>query len=1190
MTRDAEELVASLRAAPEYRQRLLALGQAQSMIRRSGVLPQDAPNFDSYLDNDLLNYSYALIVTSLDLLDSAADEVGRDTQTERLQLAREGFVQASYALEAATRNAAPSEDLVFHRLIAGAASHLGGYAARAFSLVQASIQSGRMTPMEVTLADLISRNLDRIEERTRQLRSSPGFTDDAVLQAFQDSSGDDRVADRQAEFGLELENALSTVGPVVSLLSEHYMSAVSTALFAIAYNQQPLLRAAIANLRTGEQASNEINAPGPWWVYRLTRRLIGDLGQTSIRANIPRARPPAATASAADMVERHWGRLRNTFVASLFARKRSEIDLWPSQLHVVDRIFNSTGDLVVALPTSAGKTRIAELSILACLAQGRRAVYVTPLRALSAQTERILARTFTPLGATVSSLYGSMGMSNLDEDALRTSDIVVTTPEKLDFALRSNPSVLDDVGVVVLDEGHMIGPSEREIRYEAQVQRLLRRADSEKRRIICLSAVFPSGDDLNDFVAWITNDDPDGLHHEQWRPTEQQFGRVQWQQDHARLTITIGSGQSFIPRFIEAKTPTAPRKKLFPANNFELIVTTAWRLVEEGQTVLIFCPQRNQVGPYAEKILKLRQQGLIDSILPAGVDLTEVRAVGTEWFGAHHPILECLELGVAIHHGALPGPFRREVERLLHDGVIKVTVASPTLAQGLNLSASVVLFHGIHRHGTLLTGSEFSNVIGRAGRAFVDTEGLVLYPLFKPTARRLNEWKQLTTGEAGKALRSGLISIGVALINRVLTASGTSQLQSFIDYVTGGYDWAFPVAPVEGDASRQIAETAWDTNLALLDTSILSIAGEDESDPDQVTQLLVDMLRDSLWERQLLRAAPEAASALREVVTNRARYIWSNSTPVQRRGWYLAGLGAKAGFDLGSVAADVVETILLAEVSIEQGDSTSAIEHITRIADRLFAIDAFKPETPLNWKPVLAHWLSGRPLGELEEDRLSVVQFIEADLSYRLVWGMEAARVYASAQGNLVTELLDGTATAAIETGTLNRQASILIRSGFDHRSAAINAVESVESTFESTTSMRQWIKDLPPSLVQNSDWPTAESHKAWSQFTNHANQPDSFPWVQQIEQVEDVQWDAGAPAAGAWLRVTDISLGVVELWSAGFDFLGEAHVDINPDRQGVLHARRRTDTAGIELRYRGPSDLLRTTPSNSSDHPDEPN
>src|SRR3546814_12056418 len=58
-------------------------------------------------------------------------------------------------------------------------------------------------------------------------------------------------------------------------------------------------------------------------------------------------------------------------------------------------------------------------------------------------------------------------------------------------------------------------------------------------------------------------------------------------------------------------------------------------------------------------------------------------------------ILKCLRLGVAIHHGALPGPFRREVEALLHQRILKVTVASPTLAQGLNLSASVVLFSSL---------------------------------------------------------------------------------------------------------------------------------------------------------------------------------------------------------------------------------------------------------------------------------------------------------------------------------------------------------------------------------------------------------------------------------------------------------------------------------------------------------------
>lgn len=117
----------------------------------------------------------------------------------------------------------------------------------------------------------------------------------------------------------------------------------------------------------------------------------------------------------------------------------------------------------------------------------RRPAFVTPLRALSAQTEVSLQRTFGPLGKRISALYGSIGTSNFEEDALKARDIVVATPEKLDFALRNDSSIIDDVGLIVLDEGHMIGLGEREVRYEVQIQRLLRRPDADQRRIACLA-------------------------------------------------------------------------------------------------------------------------------------------------------------------------------------------------------------------------------------------------------------------------------------------------------------------------------------------------------------------------------------------------------------------------------------------------------------------------------------------------------------------------------------------------------------------------------------------------------------------------------------------------------------------------------------------------------------------------------
>ncbi|MDH6194057.1 superfamily II DNA/RNA helicase [Mycobacterium frederiksbergense] len=1187
MTRDAAELLASVQdaTAAQFRGRLLARGQAQSMIRRDGVLPEEAPQFGAYVDDDLLNYSYALMSISLqllDLTDAEAPEIDPDEQATRRESAQNGFIQASYALESATRNTEPAEGLAFHRLMAGAASHLGGFAARAFSLMQASIQSGRLTPMEATLADIVLRDLESIEARTMRMRTSPELTDDALLEALHGQGAGDDTTDAETtntddDSSSAHEESLDILGPIELLLTEYYQSAVASALFAIVYNQQDLLAAALADLGAGEQAALEIGTAGPWWVYRLTRRLLGDLGQTSIAANLPISPPPAATAmTVEESVSHHrdWNDLRGTFIDTLLARSRSEIDLWPSQLHVVQRIFDNTSDLVVALPTSAGKTRIAEMCILACLAQGRRTVYVTPLRALSAQTEQVLERTFTPLGVSVSSLYGAMGTNDLDDDALRTSQIVVATPEKLDFALRSDPGVLDDVGLVILDEGHMIGPSEREVRYEAQVQRLLRRTDAHTRRIVCLSAVFPSGHDLDDFVAWITDDDPDGLHQEDWRPTAQRFGLVEWRGDYARLTMTLGQDRPFIPHYIQAKTPTGRRKKLFPADDRELVIATAWRLLEEDQSVLIFCPQRNSVEPYAKKILDLRQQGFIDTVLPPGVDLQQALTIGAEWFGEDHPILRCLKLGVAIHHGALPGPFRREVERLLRTGELKVTVASPTLAQGLNLSASAVLFHGLTRAGELMSGSEFANVIGRAGRAFVDTEGLVLYPRYKPNDWTRRQWLQLTTGAAGKTLRSGLIAVSITLINRLLASYGSAQLQPAIDYLTGTPNWALPTVPGEQDATRDVAQQTWRSNLALLDTGLLSILGEDDSDPDQVTQLVADVLRDSLWERQLLRFDEQPATVLRAIVSARARHVWSVSTATQRRGWYLAGVGADDGGELGKVAAQIVELTALAENSITAGELATAADQMLQIATAVFGVSQFQPDTKLLWPPILIHWLSGRPLNQLGEDPVQVAQFIESDLIYRLVWGMEASRVYEAAQGNKIADTLTGTAAMAIEAGTLTRPAAILIRAGFDHRLAAIAAVEQTGATFDSMGGLRQWLQDLDPDVTTSGSWPTIESHAAWKEFASRTAQFATRRWAPEVTHVDDVTWYGVVPPPGAWLRATRADHGTISLWSPGFDLLGQAKLDINPHRRGVLHARRMTDTAGIELHYRGPRDL----------------
>ena len=69
---------------PQFRGRLLARGQAQSMIRRDGILPDEAPEFASFLDYDLLNYGYSMLATGLRLVDEQGENAtARDAFFQR---------------------------------------------------------------------------------------------------------------------------------------------------------------------------------------------------------------------------------------------------------------------------------------------------------------------------------------------------------------------------------------------------------------------------------------------------------------------------------------------------------------------------------------------------------------------------------------------------------------------------------------------------------------------------------------------------------------------------------------------------------------------------------------------------------------------------------------------------------------------------------------------------------------------------------------------------------------------------------------------------------------------------------------------------------------------------------------------------------------------------------------------------
>ena len=1174
MASTIEELESDITEAtsPGFRGRLLDRGQARSMIWKDGVLPPDAPGFSTELSYDLMSYGYSLISMGLRLREMGGNP----------EIYRAAFSKAASSIEDVIYKGDP-DDVAhgFHNVLAASAYHLARYSAKAYSLLHGVLNHGNISFIERGLCQVILRELDSLEEDIFEWKFNEYGSDENLANII-----DQEVEKIEAAENADVLSEEYSVGsielPVVdTAITDNYYSALSLFLVALERGDEAVLEQSITTLKVSLDISAELNMVPQWWVHRITIHLLEDLWSSSFHNILP--------IEPVDGNGPNWQALRWYFIALLYKRKKSEIELWPSQLEGAKRAMDQSDNLVVSLPTSAGKTRIAELCILRCLAAGKRVLFVTPLRALSAQTEVGLRKTFAPLGKSVSTLYGSIGTSDFEQDAIRTKDIVVGTPEKLDFALRNDPSLIDDVGLIVLDEGHMIGLNEREIRYEVQIQCLLKRQDADERRIVCLSAILPEGDQLEDFVKWLRRDEEGEAVKSEWRPTDLLFGEVVWNSQSGRLNIKVGEEQSFVPGFIKSFIPSLPnpgvRKKPFPKNAQELSLATAWRLIEDDHTVLIYCPQKSSVESFAKVIVDLNKRGALPSLLSAPEEKLELaKILALEWLGEGHPILECLNIGVAVHHGSLPTPFRKEIEKLLRDGVLKITISSPTLAQGLNLAATAIVMQSLYRSGKKIDPSEFKNVIGRAGRAFVDIQGLVLHPMFDKHDWRRGEWDELINDTKTRNMESGLFRLVYSLVYRMHQNLGKPPLADLIEYVANNASgWGFHEVAGEGDQERADQMQKWSKYISSLDGAILSLIGESEVGDEEIPELLDEILASSLWQRRLAREEEEIQNLLNTTLVQRAKHIWNNSSSAQRKGYFLAGVGLETGQRLDAIAAEANNFLIVANAHISDGNEDEAITAITQLADLIFQIQSFTPNTfPENWKDVLTLWLKGQPIVNVDiGDIGDVLQFVEDGLVYRLPWGMEAVRVRAEAnqddiyEGSTIDDYETGLVVPAVENGTLNRSAATLMQAGFNSRQAAIKAVNDCAATFTTSFALNLWLNsDIVVQQTQSGIWPTPETAPMWKAFIEEYKPSGATIWSQESTVIPAI-WNLpqARPSPSTSLRVVNSDDNRTNIVAANGDIVGRAEHCLNLLNGGVYYAAVHADGQNLDITYIGPGD-----------------
>ncbi len=185
------------------------------------------------------------------------------------------------------------------------------------------------------------------------------------------------------------------------------------------------------------------------------------------------------------------------------------------------KVYSKEGNAVIAAATSAGKTAIAEMAFAQGLSEGKACIYLCPLKALAQEKIDDWSDPGHPFSTR--KLAIATGDYLLPENREKTlkecseADITVMTSELLDSLTRRIDRVMDwfkKVGVIVIDEGHLLSMPQRGSALECALMRYSAVAGS---RILFLSATMPNTKEIAEWLCALNNKNT-YLISSDWRP------------------------------------------------------------------------------------------------------------------------------------------------------------------------------------------------------------------------------------------------------------------------------------------------------------------------------------------------------------------------------------------------------------------------------------------------------------------------------------------------------------------------------------------------------------------------------------------------------------------------------------------------------------------------------------------------
>ena len=453
-----------------------------------------------------------------------------------------------------------------------------------------------------------------------------------------------------------------------------------------------------------------------------------------------------------------WAILKNKipdeFIKQLIRSTHPIRELWENQKNILEdnnSFLNNTNvkRSIINLPTSGGKTLIAEIAIQNQLETypDKICLFLVPSNALVNEVYKKLSKRFKNLGFSVGQIKSGIEFDKNDETVLK-ENIIVCTPEKFDAIVRNdiNTDILKKISFVIFDEFHKINEIDFKNKklgrgwiIESLIWFLISHHEYKNIHIMLLSAILDNGD----FIAeWLEDENikPVFLKND-WKPTlaikgiiKEEYGR--WTQvpieDELKKQGRIGIQNNIVIDYKERnkiilkkqiKYHFTENKKLAPESKrakMDYILDVINYLEKIGPNLLFFNEKREcedfieKYNTPTQKVLEVELEYLINYIIKR--------------LGDSHLLVRSLKKGIVYHHGSLPLDIREALESYFAKGKLNTIVSTTTLAEGVNFPINNFIYSGKrYKAQREIESGNFKNLAGRAGRAYQNTFGQVLF-------------------------------------------------------------------------------------------------------------------------------------------------------------------------------------------------------------------------------------------------------------------------------------------------------------------------------------------------------------------------------------------------------------------------------------------------------------------------------